>query len=636
MEFDVIHSIVYENLNKVLDVPSCTTVDNIKSFVTIKATNYIPSKRITIKTKNQSRKIKENCIEPYRGEAIGSHSLSIKNIWAFDTKIKPGFVDSSTTYRIDDTFKKIPCTSCNGAGEFTCDECNGKTRVLCYDCGGSGFINCEHCDGEGRVECRECRGEKKIKCSDCNGNGEIRCPECRTRGKIRCPKCNGHPVIKYSGNTNKPDFRCSYCRETGEIVCPTCHGKEYIRCNSCDGVGYNPCKACGQTGKVDCDYCNGEGRFECTSCDNNNMVVCNTCRGNGTLGCATCERQGSLLQYSNFTENIKIFTDVKTLHSKGLPEELVINVEKNFIPISEKTFDNNPKAIDDAFSNFPQVIKDLSQKIFSKYETASSKNLQFKIAEESVDVYQITLTFKEKDFIVYIYSNKNLFYASPADLNFITKELWKDFAESEFNNKNTINAYYAYNYLTKFSHDNFPNEENLFKIIKDGISSGCKDKLLKQQIKYVDKGCSFNELEEFIKNGSKEKFSLFSKKNKNNIADDSTSIVVSKENVKNESNPVDCLSQNISKKSRLLAFFICLFLGFFGIHNFYIGKYKKGILHLALFVSGILIVTITSSENAVAGFIYIICIVMAIIDLLKILFGKAKDGKKLYIKKWIH
>ncbi len=37
---------------------------------------------------------------------------------------------------------------------------------------------------------------------------------------------------------------------------------------------------------------------------------------------------------------------------------------------------------------------------------------------------------------------------------------------------------------------------------------------------------------------------------------------------------------NHSEKKILLTFVLCLFLGGFGIHRFYLGKYKTGILQL--------------------------------------------------------
>ena len=44
-----------------------------------------------------------------------------------------------------------------------------------------------------------------------------------------------------------------------------------------------------------------------------------------------------------------------------------------------------------------------------------------------------------------------------------------------------------------------------------------------------------------------------------------------------------------SDKKKWVAFFLCLFGGFFGLHYFYVGRYGKGVLYLftmGLFVLG--------------------------------------------------
>ncbi len=38
--------------------------------------------------------------------------------------------------------------------------------------------------------------------------------------------------------------------------------------------------------------------------------------------------------------------------------------------------------------------------------------------------------------------------------------------------------------------------------------------------------------------------------------------------------------QNVSSKSKWVAFFLCLFFGFFGVHKFYVGKMGSGLLFL--------------------------------------------------------
>lgn len=64
-------------------------------------------------------------------------------------------------------------------------------------------------------------------------------------------------------------------------------------------------------------------------------------------------------------------------------------------------------------------------------------------------------------------------------------------------------------------------------------------------------------------------------------------------------------------KSKWVAFFLCLFLGIFGIHRFYLGKVFTGILWM--FTLGL------------GGFGYII-------DLLVILFGGMRDKNHNFLK----
>lgn len=37
---------------------------------------------------------------------------------------------------------------------------------------------------------------------------------------------------------------------------------------------------------------------------------------------------------------------------------------------------------------------------------------------------------------------------------------------------------------------------------------------------------------------------------------------------------------NVSEKSRLVAFLLCWFLGYLGVHRFYVGKIGTGVLYL--------------------------------------------------------
>ena len=70
-------------------------------------------------------------------------------------------------------------------------------------------------------------------------------------------------------------------------------------------------------------------------------------------------------------------------------------------------------------------------------------------------------------------------------------------------------------------------------------------------------------------------------------------------------------SNNVSEKNRWIALLLCVFLGFFGVHYFYVGKIGKGILYF--FTCGLF------------GFGWFI-------DMIIIICGSFKDSNNLPLK----
>lgn len=111
-------------------------------------------------------------------------------------------------------------------------------------------------------------------------------------------------------------------------------------------------------------------------------------------------------------------------------------------------------------------------------------------------------------------------------------------------------------------------------------------------------------------------------------------------------------AQEISPKSRLIAFLLCTFAGYVGAHNFYVGRIRRGIIQLLLIVSSFivyfcsllyLVLSNVDNPNAadavfVGVFISLIPImataIWIFVDWIMILAGAFKDKQKRPLKNW--
>jgi TM2 domain-containing membrane protein YozV len=76
------------------------------------------------------------------------------------------------------------------------------------------------------------------------------------------------------------------------------------------------------------------------------------------------------------------------------------------------------------------------------------------------------------------------------------------------------------------------------------------------------------------------------------------------------------------EKSKIVAFLLAFFLGGFGIHKFYLGCNKEGIIMLVVFLVGIFL----------AGIPSFIIAVIAFIESLIYIFKSDKDFEEIYVK----
>ncbi len=79
---------------------------------------------------------------------------------------------------------------------------------------------------------------------------------------------------------------------------------------------------------------------------------------------------------------------------------------------------------------------------------------------------------------------------------------------------------------------------------------------------------------------------------------------------------------NVSDRSRIVAALLACFLGYLGIHNFYLGNKKTAVTQLILTCFCFLIIPI------------IISCVWAFVDFILILCGTCKDGEGKVVSSW--
>jgi len=111
-------------------------------------------------------------------------------------------------------------------------------------------------------------------------------------------------------------------------------------------------------------------------------------------------------------------------------------------------------------------------------------------------------------------------------------------------------------------------------------------------------------------------------------------------------------AQEISPKSRLIAFLLCTFAGYVGAHNFYVGRIRRGIIQLLLIVSSfivyfcsllyLLLSNVDNPDAADAVFVGVFISLIPImataiwifVDWIMILAGAFKDKQKRPLKNW--
>ncbi|MCX7942314.1 MAG: TM2 domain-containing protein [Dictyoglomaceae bacterium] len=91
------------------------------------------------------------------------------------------------------------------------------------------------------------------------------------------------------------------------------------------------------------------------------------------------------------------------------------------------------------------------------------------------------------------------------------------------------------------------------------------------------------------------------------------------------------MARGFSDKSRKTTLLLCVFLGIFGAHRFYIGKIGTGLLMLFI---GFMWIVLSITLKMFYWYLFIPLIIWVLIDLVSVILGKMKDINGNLVWKW--
>ena len=281
----------------------------------------------------------------------------------------------------------------------------------------------------------------------------ITCPECSGKKKVTCPDCNHGKVV------------CYHCNGSGKFTCTSCNGKGYHTCNHCHGVGHttssrsktrnkyssygemrtesyteytkHPCKHCSGKGSFPCETCNKKGIVSCTVCHGKGKLICKTCGGSAKITCPTCAGAGQVLKYIQLEHS---FEDIDQKNCK-----LYNSLKDNFPRLSElskkssgfKLLEENNKCFpDDYLSDYPYISEEYNKLFNETAKIVQESNDSIIIDQQllqvyEIPVYDISYSYKKKDYSLLVHGGNQHIYAPLSPLSEFSDSVFKK-AKSTF------------------------------------------------------------------------------------------------------------------------------------------------------------------------------------------------------------
>lgn len=620
--------------------------------------------------------------KPYSsGNEIPNNPISLKD-FSFKNGILPDipvqeeyyddskwFPDSQTLYR---------CPICRGEKNKECPDCNGTGIEQCPKCKGSpapGYIRCTNCKDGLRSDgskCNDCR-DGWIVCPQCrgssHGNGRITCRRCKGVGDIRCSRCNGSgKVVEYVALEEyfEPLEDAKYSHFLWHDLIPT-ELKDILTGNSVDAV------------KSSCffkAYSNLEPIFDA---ENKPNEVFNTFNFEKSVSL-----QNKYKEFlSDVSKNYEVDNDFQvgtrsfttTQITKVRTLVFVVNVSHVTYECNSKNYElwlygNNNEifTLDSPFMELANQKMNIANEFISKknyVHAINSLEAACKIADNSFnhkafnEYAGILKQSREKasiDYLIGLLIGLGLliiyFLLSPIEISINNDVVSSLNIKSEKLAKITtkivaifagiiVPLFFADFVVSKITRDKLKNKilrlltgaviPIIYILISKILSSFSwfSEKMLLSSSTFV---FFTTIILAFVIKAPYEKYKMASYKKPKIVLKEK------RKNTKTKTVEKSYYVEEISPKHRILALILSLFMGTFGVHNFYVGKFLHGILQVALFITGFSLISPEAKGFTTKGIIGIILasIVMlwATVDFFMILFGRFKDKNHLKIENW--
>lgn len=283
------------------------------------------------------------------------------------------------------------CSGCSGYGYKTCSRCNGVGYPDCTACGTKGTVTCYSCHGAGSQDCNRCNfwGQVTKTCYNCSGSGRI-------YGRVTCYSCRGSGRDTWG--------TCFACSGTGGRY-------ESSTCSSCNGVGHSTttCGECGGFKKVTCSRCYGRGTNSCSTCNGAGKVQCTGCEGRGKITCRSCEGAGAFQEFAKVTQRF-IHERSEDAYVNGhvvkLFPHLTPNVEEaRRVAVFSREAGLLPDQLSIGIAGLEKAYQQL-QANARKQGGAHIRILQQRFVVKQVDATQVSCTYKNIHFDIWVYGNK--------------------------------------------------------------------------------------------------------------------------------------------------------------------------------------------------------------------------------------